>query len=79
MFEPKKGFVSLHRFYTGEQNDEFRGPFLLSTENPRSLELSSQTASLACKCFLSFGIALAVSMQCPVMCRTVRFGSHLAH
>ena len=41
MFEPNKNLASLHRYCTRNQNVDFRGPFLLGTENPSSWELSS--------------------------------------
>ena len=44
MFELNKNLASLHSFCTRNQNVDFRGPFLLGTENPSSWELTSQTS-----------------------------------
>ena len=49
MFELNKSLASVHRFCTRNQNVDFRGPFLLGTENPSSWELSSQTSLFASK------------------------------
>ena len=85
MFEPNKNLASLHRYCTRNQNVDFRGPFLLGTENPSSWELSSQTSLFASKTNVLLmsisicGCCKALRRNASDFAKVLIFGGHLGH